>query len=415
MKNLKNNCVRTEVFISPKNYKTLRSKEDLKKKWFVECRFFDPVFAHKYPKGFQYRIKMNVFDSITERKKAVETAKEEMIKGLDFHNFNPITKQYMVSESEELRPDLFLYEALKISQKTISASPHHLKQIRCAVNRMQKFIELLRYDYIFIKDIKIWHIKNLLEKMNLTPSVYNKFRHYLMTLFKELIQFGCIDHNPVRDITKKIEPKKIRQVLTDEKLKTVLKYLQVNHYEFFRYTKIFHLSGARSAELLRVQRKHVDLDNQEYVVLIKKGRQYVWETKVIVPEALPLWKEILNECVFEDDFVFSVFQCPGQEPVKPTTITRKWSRIVKNNENIKDEKGNVIRITEDFYSLKHLFLDKLDKISDTVPVIDINLAQGAANHKSNRTTGIYAVGRKNRANEYLKNVYLEENSISEAM
>ncbi|WP_027384947.1 tyrosine-type recombinase/integrase [Epilithonimonas caeni] len=411
MKNLKNGCSRTEVFISPKNYKELRSKEDLKKKWFVQCIFYDPLFESKYPKGFQYRMKVNVFDNIIERKKAVEATKEEMIKGLDFHNFNPISKQYMVSESEELRPDLFLYEALTISQNTISASPHHLKQIRCAVNRMQKFIEVLRYDFIFIKDIKIWHIKNLLEKMKLTPSVYNKFRHYLMTLFRELIQYGCIDHNPVRDITKKIEATKIRKVLTKKNVNIILKYLQGNHYEFYRYTQIFFLSGARSAELLRVQRKHVDLENQEYVVLIKKGRQYIWETKVIIPEALPLWTEILNECIYEDDYVFAVFQCPGLEPVKPTTITRKWSRIVKNNKNILDENGKPIEVTEDFYSLKHLFLDILDELSDKVPVIDINLAQGAANHKSNRTTGIYAVGRKNRANEYLKNVVTEIGNV----
>lgn len=62
MKKLKNNCHRTEIFISPKNYKQLRKKEDLQKQWFVECRFFDPIFSSKYPKGFQYRIRMNSYD-----------------------------------------------------------------------------------------------------------------------------------------------------------------------------------------------------------------------------------------------------------------------------------------------------------------------------------------------------------------
>ncbi|NAW51202.1 hypothetical protein GNY06_07375, partial [Elizabethkingia argentiflava] len=217
MKNLKNGCTRTEVYISPKNYKSLKSKEYLKKQWFVECRFFDPLFESKYPKGFQYRVKSNVFNSISERKLAVEMAKEEMEKKLDYHNFNPITKQFMASDFEDLKPDLFFHEALTIAYTKISGSSHYLKQILWAIKRMQTFIEKLRYEYLFIKDVKIWHIKNLLESMKLTPSVYNKFRSYLMSLFKEMIQYGCIDHNPCREIIKKKITKTIRETLSDEK------------------------------------------------------------------------------------------------------------------------------------------------------------------------------------------------------
>ena len=46
-KQLRNGCSRTEVFISPKNYKTLKNKSDLTKDWFVECRFYDPLFKDK--------------------------------------------------------------------------------------------------------------------------------------------------------------------------------------------------------------------------------------------------------------------------------------------------------------------------------------------------------------------------------
>ena len=393
MKNLKNGCIRTEVFISPKNYKELRSKEDLKKKWFVQCVFHDLLFESKYPKGFQYRMKINVFDNILERKKAVEATKEEMIKGLDFHNFNPITKQYMVSDSEELRPDLVLYEALKISQKTISASPHHLKQIRCAVNRMQKFIEVLRYDYIFIKDIKIWHIKNLLKKMKLTPSVYNKFRHYLMTLFKELIQFGCIDHNPVRDITKKIESAKIRQVLTDEKLKYVLKYLQVNHYEFFRYTKIFHLSGARSAELLRVQRKHVDLENQEYVVLPKEI------TKNNKIGRVPITDDLKNDLLSlnienPDYYIFGIESpyCRRKEKLFLPSPHQISKNVAGNlwRENVRD----ILGIDKKMYWFKHKGANDKEDVG-----ISLDVVKEIFRHGSEKVTEIYATKHQERVFE----------------
>ncbi|CAA7197660.1 hypothetical protein CHRY9293_03735 [Chryseobacterium potabilaquae] len=51
---LANGCERTEVYISPKNYKTFTSKSKIPKQWFVECRFYDPKKENEYPKGFQW-------------------------------------------------------------------------------------------------------------------------------------------------------------------------------------------------------------------------------------------------------------------------------------------------------------------------------------------------------------------------
>lgn len=260
MKELKNNCHRTEIFISPKNYKQLRKKEDLQKQWSVECRFFDPIFSSKYPKGFQYRIRMNSFDTIAERKIAVETIKEEMEKKLDLHHYNPITKTYMTSNSEELNPNLFIEEALSIARTKLNGSEYHLNRIKADLIRIGKSIQSLGYDTLLIKDVKIWHIKNILENMGLTPSAFNKVRQYMLSLFKELIQYGCIEYNPVRDIEKKVEVAKLREILPDEKFRVLFKYLKENHYEFYRYAMIFYYSGARSAELLRVQRKHINIE-----------------------------------------------------------------------------------------------------------------------------------------------------------
>ncbi len=43
LKELRNGCTRTNIYIYLKNYKTLKHKFDLQKDWFVECWFYDPV------------------------------------------------------------------------------------------------------------------------------------------------------------------------------------------------------------------------------------------------------------------------------------------------------------------------------------------------------------------------------------
>ncbi|WP_234110105.1 tyrosine-type recombinase/integrase [Chryseobacterium sp. R2A-55] len=406
LKELPNGCSRTEVFVSPKNYKSIKNKSQLPKYWFVECRFFDPHFAEKYPAGFQYRKKFSGA-SIQELKTAAEIYKDEMENTLDVLKYNPLSKIYMNDRSSDLHPGLYFVEALEKTfekLKTKYKTNEHRKQVRCMIARIKSLQYKARLDLVRITEIRTWHIKNLLDIMDLTDSVYNKFRNYLSTLFKELAQYGCVDTNYIRDISKREENPKVRKVLTPEKFEFVFNYLKENLPEFFRYATIFHYSGARSSELMRLKRSDVDFERREFRVLVLKGRKHSWETKAIIPSAAPYWESLLQESIYDDEYMFSHFQCPGDTKISARAITQKWNRHVKNSKEIKDLDGNIIEVDEDFYSLKHLFLEKLDQMQDETPIIDINLAQGAASHKSNRTTGIYTVGRKNRAVEYLKNV-----------
>ncbi|WP_407501367.1 tyrosine-type recombinase/integrase [Elizabethkingia anophelis] len=415
MKNLANGCKRTEVFISPKNYKTLKAKSDLNKSWAVECRFFDPKFAEKYPKGFPYRKKLNRIkcDNIQDQKKLAEECKEEMEAQLDERHYNPILESYDNSAKGELNPYVLFYDALIIGQTKLVGSAPHLNQIRLCVVNIKEHVERFRYDLLPIKDIKIWHIKNILERANMTPSVFNHSRSYLLSIFKELIQYGCIDHNPCKEIIKKKTSKKIRETFSDYKLRLVKNYLEEYYPTFHRYFYIFFLSGARSAELLRVKVKDVDLKRQEYKALVKKGNQYEEVLKVILPEALPYWKELLSESKSPEDYIFSKGLKPGPgvdlKPIRTSQITRRWSNHVKKSDKIIDIRGNIVRVTEDFYALKHLFLDKLDEAQTNgkiAPIVEMNFAQIAAGHKSDTTTRIYTTKKDQRNNEALKKVTL---------
>lgn len=403
---LQNGCSRTEVFISPKNYKSIKTKSQLPKYWFVECRFHDPRHLEKYPDGFQFRKKFSGTE-IQVLKATAEIYKEEMEHALDVLLYNPIDKLYMDDRSSGLHPGMYFIDALEktfIKLKPKYKTNHHANQVKWMIVRIKKHLHVARLDTVRIIEVRTYHIKNLLEGMSLTNSVYNKFRTYLMGLFSELAEYGCVETNYIRDISKREETPKIRQILSPEKFDIVFNYLQENHPEFFRYAVIFHYSGGRSSELMRLTRSDVDLDKREFRVLIMKGRKQSWETKAIVPAAVPYWESILDECLYDDEYLFSYFQCPGDKMISGRAITQKWNRHVKKCKKIKNENGEVITVTEDFYSLKHLFLEKLDQLQHNTPVIDINLAQAAGSHKSNRTTGIYAVGRKSRAVELLKNI-----------
>lgn len=400
---LRNGCSRTEVFFSPKNYKSFRSVQDLQKDWFVECRFHDPNFTEKYPQGFQFRKRTNCFETLKERKLAMEIFKEDMEALLDMQNYNPITKIYMRDRTGELNPYMDAKSAIEQTRLKLAGGEKHLRDVRTAINRFIKGLDAMNYSFLNISEIKIYHLKNTLDFLELSPSYFNKFRQYLSDIFKLLIEYGCVETNPVRDISKKKIHSKIREVIPAWKLPHIDRYLEKNHPEFFRYKEIFYYSGSRSSELLRVQRKHVNLEAQEFILQVRKGQTYTWVTKPINDHVLYYWKSLCKLSSSPEDFIFSYGLVPGTKENNPAQITKRWNAHVKNSKNIKDEKGKVVTVTEDFYAFKYMFLDKLDELQ-YLGNGDFNLAQLAASHTSNNTTGIYTVNRKRREIDFLKHI-----------
>lgn len=403
-KNLLNGCTRTSVFISPKDYKKFTNKSKFTRQWRVKCIFHDPTQVDRYPNGFQFVKKFSSND-LSFLKEEAELQKEIMEDMLDNRNYNPITHKYMTPKLVKLHPELPIIEALKIAHKNKSTrwSIGYSNDILRLINDINDILIEVGFMKLLIGDVETWHIKTILDYLNLTNSVFNHSRSHLQSLFKELKQYGCTGkENPVNDVEKRVEEIKIREVLTKNDMICVHKYLQTKCYSFFRYGKIFFYAAGRSTEFMQIQKKHVDLENQEYQVLIKKGKQYTWEKKIILRAAIPYWKEILSLCQDEEDYLFSAGLVPGEKPISAKQISRRWKRHVKDSNDIKDNDGNILKVTADFYTHKHLFLDILDEMSNNKLKEIESPAKRMANHAKDETTGIYTIGRENRKNKDLK-------------
>lgn len=416
MEKLQNGCTFSEVWASPKNWKTAK-KSDLKKQWYVQCYYFDPRFEKKYPKGKVYRKKINHIGSIEKRKELIILYLKE-IPILFKNGYNPITKknEFKIYSDQELNPDMNIIEAFINAQSKIKVSKDYANEIRIAVNRFNKKVAELKMHEIRICDFKRSELKNILESLNLTDHYFNKFKAYLSCLFNELVEYDCCEHNLTRDIRKRKITKKVRKTLEIEHLKQIANYLKEAQPSFYRYMMIFFYSGARSSELFRIKKSDVNLLNQEYKVTIEKGKQYTETVKVILPEALPYWNEVIREAN-ANDYLFSKGLKPGPDYIDPVQITRRWNYHVKSKLVIKDnrivkkselKKGdiNYTFITSDFYSLKHLFLDKID---ESIQAIE-NISSKLASHTTPTiTNSVYLVNKKKRENKILKELKINFN------
>ena len=378
-------CSYTEFWVSPANWQKA-TKKDLSKDWFVECVFFDPRYEKKYPKGFSFRKKANKPQTIEERKALISFFLKSIPQQFN-DGYNPITKKYMNLRNEGLYPDLLFIEAYRRALEIKSGTKSHLYNIKRAIDRLEEASEALGMQYIKIKDLRRVDLKRMLDYLQLTDKYYNKFVIYFSSLYRELIEYECCESNITRDIYPKKTFKEPRLVLEKNELDRVREHLEEAYPNFYRYMMIFLYSGARNTELFRLQRKDVDLDKQEFVILLEKGGQYKRCTKVILGPALEYWREVCEECKSPDDYLFALNFVPSKKMGNKEIVTRFWKR------NVKDKLG----IEADFYSLKHYMLDNLD--SDTAMLL--------ASHTNKNTTAIYQVNKAKKDREMLKQLKIE--------
>lgn len=403
MKTLPNECTCTDVWASPENWKTVTAKSSLKKNWYVQCVFYDPLFADKYPKGFPYRKKLNKFKTLELRKAAVQLYLDEIPKLFEEKGWNPITKTFMIEpepepepdkkELEELLPETPFLLALSMARKSKVIADSTDKDIKYMLVKIEKAAKELRFDNFQISEVKRKHIRSILDYLERTEDTFsahkfNKYRGYLSVLYNEMIEYEAVEGNIIDGIKKRIHEKDIREVLSDDQRVIVNKYLRDSFPDFWRFTIIYFHSGGRIRELLDLKTEHVDLVNQTYKTLVKKGRQYVWVKRPIKDIAIDLWIKSLYNAQ-KGDYLFSDGLIPGPNRIRREQISRRWKMHIKDK----------FKIIADFSALKHLNLD------ETAAILSMADAAKMASHTSTKMVeNHYAVGEKERQINRLKTI-----------
>lgn len=357
------------------NFGCSRSKFLISDK-FVQCRFYEPdrktafVYRRSYTTKFEAKI-----------------LQREMQLLLDERDYNPRLKRFMFDNGNEVNSQTYFLDAL---QKTLSQKEYTSNTMRSVQNILERITPIvlkLGFDYLKIHEIELQHIKKILINTELSNNSYNTYKKYLSTLFSDLVDNGCIKVNPCTGLKRKPHIAKPKEILTDEEFKIVENHIKANYPEFENFFYCFFYSACRIPELLRLKKSDVNIERQEFRVLVLKGGINTYELRAILPDALPYWEKQLKK-TNNTDFLFSYKFNPGETQIKAELIYRWWNRNIKHS----------LKLTKTIYSLKHLLLDKLDEANYN--------AQIAAGHRNERTTEIYTVGRNKRKLEAQKKIKL---------
>lgn len=405
-------CSISTPSIFPKDWK--RVAASCKREWYIQYRFYDP--GNK-PSGKQRIIKgMNEFKTPRERSAATQRLLDDEL-SLLHQGYNIVTRTWSVANPGMVM-DKFtpLPRALADAVKSCSCAEYTKRDINGMMHWIPLAIGRLHWEHLPVSEIRTSHIRVLLDACSQIKSrldletgkliqagwsehKFNKYRSYLMILFAEIIELGGAEMNPCRELRKKKTVRKVRKTLTIQQRQTVNRYLRKIHYGYWRFLHIFFHSGARETEILMVQAKHVDLQNQTFTRLVKKDRGYREVRTTIKDVALPLWREALLKFDREtgevvqcgaEDYIFSRGFVPGSNAIKsPTWISVIWLRLIKRR----------LGVTADFYSLKHSNTTETRKLAGAEVAAEQNAQKGTA-----MVLNIYDVDRASWMHEQQKKV-----------
>lgn len=400
MVTLPNGCHCSELTVNPKNWD--KPGASLTDPWYIQYYFYDPVNgAEKYKYGKLVIVKrMNRFKKRSERVFITKKLIEAELNLLQLQGYNPITERFMVplATPGEIDPTTPFIAALNQVKEKVKVSHNTKIDIKSAV----KYIELsainLEYDRIPIGDIKRKHLRLILDncrrvKKYWSSHLFNHYRTYLIILFNELLELEAVDSNPVLAIKKEGITEKLRETMTPTQRTDIDKHFAATDPYFHRFLRVFFHSGARPVELLRLTAADVNIDQQVYKVIVRKGRKSREEERPIIDSVLPLWKNIMQEISLISAagpkiFLFGKFLKPSMQSSSRDYVSKKFKREAKKK----------LGITADMYSLKHSNLDEV------AAELTLNDASGMAGHSTPVITMTYAKGEKERQNDRLKKV-----------
>lgn len=399
-----NGCYHSNLSVTPKDW---RDNPNMDRPWRIHYRFFDPLHTEGRPK--QVTIKqMNVHDVLIERQAVTEGLIEDELFRLQ-RGYNPYTKKFMTNvldASCAIDHDTPLLKALEFAHKGMKGSQRHLYDIELMLRKIKAIAPGTDLERKAIGETNRKTVRLALNRLDLTPYQFNKQRAYLSSLFGQLVQLDAIEYNPVLGITKKRVPKNYRQVMQPWELNAVMRHLRTHNYNFYRFCMIFMYSGARTTELLAVKTEDVSIENRQVMVRVNKGGGKL-VPKPIIKAVMPLWMEVIDQSS-KGDYLFSTYDEPGSVMRKAACISRKWSYWVKGKPKDGGRKelsvplpimhrGRQIKITADFYSLKHSLLASLDS----------KKAQLMASHDHVTTTAGYRHSAMQREIDILKDLDID--------
>jgi len=138
-----------------------------------------------------------------------------------------------------------------------------------------------------------------------TNATINRYMASLSIVFTRAVnEWGWMEENPMKKVTKKKEPKGRIRYLTDSEVTTLLQACRQISDELYLFTKIALATGARYSEILNLTWQNVDLKHKKFYFMdTKNGEDRGVSITPLVYDEIKEFKKIRN---IKSNYIFTM-------------------------------------------------------------------------------------------------------------
>lgn len=292
------------------------------KDWVIVYWVENPATGEKVRK----RIKVNRISSITERNKYAKLICDDLNRKL-YTGWNPFLEEMAVRGFDKLVDALEYYFRQKEKElRQVSAHSY-----RSYINVMVEWLELSKLGEMscisFTKSNALAFCRWLYDERNAGNRTFNNYLNFFKRVFDWLIANEYATLNPFKDMVKKQRQPKERILIDSITRKKIENYFREKDKGMMIISMLVYHTLLRPNEITKLQLKHFSLKNQTITISNTMSKTKQMRISTISDEfAAELANWNFNGAK-GDEFIFSENYVPGNKPINPRRLAKKWSAM----------------------------------------------------------------------------------------
>lgn len=270
--------------------------------WYVYYYYRDP--GNNKMKKFICKYGINRLKTVSERK---EYGKQivEALNNLLERGYNPFLKEGLPTNTFDNEVSYTLTEAVNyvLVQKSKRLKTASIKDYNFRLGHFLDWSKSVGIQNNDINQINKKHIIGFLNTLELSNTSVNNYKRALSAIFGYLSKEGIINTNIAKELpTLKSKPKK-NTPFTPKQIQTITNHLKQTDPYMVDFIKFVFYGFLRISEIIRLQPKNIDLENNVYRVETKSD---VFKTKVLVPQLKEVvLKYMQPDKAYKDEYLFT--------------------------------------------------------------------------------------------------------------
>ncbi len=226
-------------------------------------------------------------------------------------------------------------------------------------------------------------------EQGISGKTYNSMKTFLVSLWEWFIENKYAKVNPFKDIKKKKEQRKQRQIIPQDTIEQIKLYLKENEPEFYAIVLLTYHGLLRPNETVQLKPKHFELERKLLKIPPEISKNNKTRIVSLSPELYKALKSLNIDKLPKNWFIFSKNFRPGEKKIARNRISEHWAKL-----------REILDLPPEyqFYSLKDTGIVNMIRAG-----ISLETVRDQAGHSSLEMTNRYVQIARSEADEQITN------------